>query len=285
MIFFKNIGYTILSIIKIILYSKKIHFHESGQNPSDEIIVLANGPSLEKTIKDLSGFISAKKKLCVNAFVLSEYYETFKPEYYVIADQGLWLKNPLPEMSDHRENVFSSIVKKTSWKILFFIPYEAKSNKNIIQKISENKNITIQYYNKVSIHGFSWFVNLCYSLKLGIPKAFNVLAPSLIHAINLGFKKIFIAGADHTWLQNIFVNNENNLYFKDPHFYDQNPKKIHIIRNIETGKPLKYHQQLFALYIIFNNYYIIEKYSRYKKAKIYNISEISFIDAFERLNP
>lgn len=69
-----------LSIVKILLQSKwRTRLPSSFSNP-DELLILANGPSLNRTVEDSTDFIKGKTLLAVNFCVSSPMFEHLRPE-------------------------------------------------------------------------------------------------------------------------------------------------------------------------------------------------------------
>ena len=57
---------TFLSVVKILLQSKwNTRLPSSFSNP-DELLILANGPSLNRTIEEAAAFVKGKTLLAVN---------------------------------------------------------------------------------------------------------------------------------------------------------------------------------------------------------------------------
>lgn len=282
--FLSNLILSFKSLFKIAIGSKCFpQKYFSVQNNHKEIVILANGPSLNDTLTFRRQLLDNKKLIAVNAFSISSLYEELKPDYYVIADPQFWINNPNEGINEIRDKMLDAISLKTSWPLSMFIPYEARNKATLIKLLSSNKNICPIYYNKTTIKGFRHFVNCCFKFGLGIPRPQNVLAPSIIFAINLGFKKIYIVGADHSWHETLAIDNDNRLCISQYHFYDKGKVELKPINDIFTGKPNHIYQQFESLAITFRNYHIIEKYAQYRNVKIYNASEKSYIDAFERI--
>ncbi|RZJ63326.1 MAG: hypothetical protein EOO47_28675 [Flavobacterium sp.] len=100
----------------------------------------------------------------------------------------------------------------------------------------------------------------------------------------MGFKETYLLGADHTWHENLVVNNDNVLCIKDVHYYDRNQEV-----NIKPFYKGLYTKETFSVAEIFENwmkvfkgYEAIAKYATYCSSSVINASDISFIDAFER---
>ena len=112
-----------LSIVKILLQSKwRTRLPSSFSNP-DELLILANGPSLNRTVEDSTDFIKGKTLLAVNFCVSSPMFECLRPELYLIADPLFWI---VPEK---RIQLFKTMAEKTTWDMNFFVPARALKNK------------------------------------------------------------------------------------------------------------------------------------------------------------
>lgn len=82
---------TFLSVVKILLQSKwSTHLPSSFSNP-EELLILANGPSLNRTVQEAADFVKGKTLLAVNFCVTSPMFEQLRPEIYLIADPLFWI--------------------------------------------------------------------------------------------------------------------------------------------------------------------------------------------------
>ena len=95
--------------------------------------------------------------------------------------------------------------------------------------------------------------------------------------MQLGFKKIYLHGAEHK-RDKQFVNGENNVCIKDVHVYDENP----IIYNLTEEWGLHMLDECYAGVNLYKNLYLLNDYSAICAAKIINVSTDSMIDCFER---
>lgn len=280
--FLNDLKDTIASIIRIVLYSKCFFPKKFPRVNNKAIVVLGNGPSLNQTILKHKSILKALDTFAVNFFINSDLFNVFKPKYYLIADPGFWTKTPSKRWQEIRPLFFKSMVNKVQWEMHLFVPYQA--NFELFKSLSEqNKNIVLVPYNKTTINGFKRFYTFCYKIKLGMPRPQNVLVPSIITAINLGYKNVYIVGADHTWHRDISVNEKNEVLTENIHFYNnKNIKTKRIVLNSRTGKPIRLYQQFEGIYYTFKSYHYISEYAKCVHSNVYNASEISFIDAFER---
>ena len=107
---------TFLSVVKILLQSKwRTHLPSSFSNP-EELLILANGPSLNRTVREAPDFVKGKTLLAVNFCVTSPMFEQLRPEIYLIADPLFWI---VPEK---RVQLFRTLAEKTAWPMNLFIP-------------------------------------------------------------------------------------------------------------------------------------------------------------------
>ena len=82
---------SLMSIAKVIILSRIKA--KLPQGKTSECIILANGPSLRKTLEEKIGFITKgdKEIFAVNYFINSPFYEKIKPQYYVLNAPEFWI--------------------------------------------------------------------------------------------------------------------------------------------------------------------------------------------------
>ena len=265
---------TILSFIRIVLSSKiKITFPVIYDK---NLHILGNGPSLaDVDFQNLKGDLMA-----VNNFAFSEKYQETKPLYYIINAPEFWMENVDDEYKSGRKNLTDALVKKTDWNVNFLVPVEAK-NSGFTNDLMANNNLSIFYYNITSIEGFSVVTSSFYNNKLGMPRPHNVLIPSIMNGIWMGYNSIFIHGADHSWLKDIYVSQDNKVFLTQKHFYDFHSAKPEVMKKLGKGQR-KMHEILEKFVLTFKGYHEINEFANRKKIKIFNCTKDSFIDAFER---
>jgi hypothetical protein len=196
-------------------------------------------------------------------------------------DPGYWVdNNPHFTVTD----TINGLREKTTWPIQLLVPSVAKKSKKLKELCAQNTHVKVCYFNYTVFKGFSGLAHFLFKKNLAAPQCQNVIVASLFLAINCGFKQIYLFGADHTWHQNLHVNEENKLCIKDVHFYDNEEKvKYTFFYNDETEtNTFKMHEILATWAKAFYGYEVIKKYAEYRNVSIYNASEISFIDSFER---
>lgn len=274
---------TILSILRIVrnkaFYSTLINIKSTKYN---EVIAIGNGPSFKDFINKNVNFFKEKDILCMNDFAISEYFETLKPNYYVIVDPAYFEKDMPTSFKQTLYNLENALNEKTSWNMYLYIP--KISDKNNFKYLNiRNNNITIIKYNTSRIEGFNWFKKMMFKYKIGAPYIQNVLVAGLHILLMLRYKKIFICGADHGWHINTKVDEQCTLLLKDTHFYDDQASYTPWIKNIKTNELWKLHEILFALSKTFESYHEIKYLSKIYASEIYNLTDDSFIDAFTKV--
>lgn len=269
-VFFSKTGQTLASIAKIILLSKFGKISKSGIG--EDIVILGNGPSLNTTKSESAEFLALHKKLAVNFACNAPVFFDLRPEYYVLADPHFFASDA--------ENVISlwSNLAKVDWQMTLFIPF--KKNSSRLSELASNKNIRIERYNLTPIEGFKGFCHKVFRSGLGMPRPRNVLIPSIMLAIAAGFKRIYIAGADHSWMKTISVNDNNEVVSIQPHFYKENEQEKKRVNTEYMHYPL--HQIVYSFYVAFKSYFEIKAYADSIGTEIWNITPGSFIDAFPR---
>ncbi len=277
--FFKRLFQSVFSLVKVVLMSKPIKPFK--ENQYSEVVVLGNGPSLNNLLKNRIDFLNGKKKMAVNFFANTSAYEQVKPELYVLNAPEFWLNDVSESYLKSREELFNNLAYKTHWKLDIFIAVAAGQSDYWKKILQENNQIGIHYYNPTPIDGFQWFRHSCYRKYCGLPRPHNVLIPALILAINAGFKNIYVAGADHNWMKDLFVADDNTVYLTQKHFYDAQTAGPEVMKKLGRDKR-KMHEILTKFIHAFKGYFDIDIYAKAGKSKIINITPNSFIDAFER---
>ncbi|MBI5540022.1 MAG: hypothetical protein HY951_08190 [Bacteroidia bacterium] len=277
--FFGNTTNIFATFLRIIFFAnwfpkiKNIH-------PANDCLILGNGPSLNGLIENQKSFIENKSLFCVNFFPTTPYYEELKPAFHIISAPDLWRNNVKESYIEHSKKLYSDIANKTQWGLTLFIPYEARKFKRWKEDIIKNKNITIKYYNITPVEGPRWFRHFFFRKQFGMPRTHNVLIPSLMLSINLGFKNIYLWGADHSWLSEISVDSNNLVLVNQKHFYDESTSKPEPMNKIKEIKKL--HEILLKFAYSFQSYFVIKEYAKQVNINIINATPNSFIDAFDR---
>lgn len=268
-----------ISLLKVLVRSSfALKLPPTG--PSSDCIVLGNGPSLALSFQKHPEFFRKHPLICVNSFSLTAEYTELKPQYYVLLDPNFWLAK-----SESVKQTIKAMKERTSWNIYLLVPPTAKNAVYLQQLIRENPYIKPCYFNYTVFNGFDSLGYRLYRQNLAMPQCQNVLVASLFLSVNLGFKNIYLFGADHTWHQELHVTDENVLCFKNIHFYEnaEQVRYVPFYKGEHTKETFRMDEIFVTLGKSFYGYIAVNKYADHRKATIYNASEISFIDAFKRI--
>ncbi len=277
--FFFLSGQSLASLLKVFLMSKP-----AGKLPSPvhkEAVVLGNGPSLENFLKEKKEFCENKDLWAVNHFVNTKEYTGLKPRYYLINVPEFWKEDIDEDYRQKRQKIFEDFARKTTWDIHLFLDGGARKARFWKKIIKNNSHIHVHFFNSTPIEGFEKFRFFCYARSCGMPRPHNVLIPVLITAVNMGYEKIYITGADHNWMQELFVGEDNTVYLTQKHFYDARTAVPAVMKKEGKGQR-KMHEILTKFVHAFKGYWEINAYARKKGTQIINITPASMIDAFKR---
>ncbi|MBE6310320.1 MAG: hypothetical protein E7080_04630 [Bacteroidales bacterium] len=268
--------HTALSIVKIVLQSRPCDTPPQA-NTNDELVILGNGPSLNNTMQNHKDFLLSRHLLAVNFAANTPIFTELRPKFYMLTDPHFFVRMEQGNVKQLWEN----FAKKVDWDMTLFIPTKVKRCGEWFSLAKSNKNISICTYNMTPIEGLQWFENLAYNHRWGMPRPRNVLIPSLMQAIAMQYKKVYLAGADHSWLKTLSVDDDNRVVSIQPHFYKEAKSEEERIKKDYMNIPL--HQVLESMYIAFRTYHVIRRYAEYRGVEILNITPDSFIDAFKKL--
>jgi hypothetical protein len=274
--FVSKVVNTALSVLKILFQSRfDIKLPSAiGQT----CIVVANGPSFKQSLENNPYFFRNHPLMCLNLFCISEEYIQLKPKYYILLDPVFF--------TGEREdvlNTFKCIEEKTIWEMDLIVPQLYINSSNIIKLKERNPRVRIVVFNYTVYNGFDsigfWF----YRKNLASPQCMNVAVAALFVALNIGYQELYVVGVDHLSHENLHMSSDNKLFIKSTHFY-RNEQDVKYIPFLKPNSTLtqKAHEFFDIWSKTFYGYILLQKYSQHLKCKIFNASESSFIDAFER---
>lgn len=271
--FTNEIGASLASLIKIAFMSKAASL-PTDDGKGKELVILGNGPSLRKTLDDKIDWLLSHDLMAVNFAALSPEFLRLRPKYYILADGHFF--NSFHSDSNVRK--LWENFGKVSWDMTLLVPTKFKHF--VKPLLMHTHGLRVRYFNLTPVEGFRWLKHSLFRAGLGLPRPRNVLIPAIMEGIRLGYKKIYLCGADHTWTKTLDVDNENFVISIQPHFYEDNEEEHKRVR--ETYKGLKLHDVLGSMTVAFKSYWEISDYAKSRGIEIINASPGSMIDAFER---
>lgn len=279
--FLKNLVESVKAALKIIVLSK---FDEKLPKTSfKECVIIGNGPSAKRIINEKGRYLRNCVTIGVNLLPLADEYKIIQPNYLVLIGRRFWeydLNSPL----DHiYQKYFFNLENLTSWPLSLILPKEAKQR---IQMLDfKNPNLSFYYFNKNGVEGFDRVIFPLFKKNLCSPRCWNVMVAALFVGLNLGFKRLVLLGADHSWFENIHVSPENEVQMKQVHFYDAKQQVDYKpFLHSELNKTMSMPELSYHFYKVFSMYFTLNRYASYRKAEIINATENSYIDAFKKID-
>lgn len=281
-VFIEELFESLFSLIKIILLSKPIKKKHISRH-SNELVIMGNSPNLQQSVESHPVFLENKDLVGVNFFMKTELFKKLKPANYIISSGNYWAKGMIDGNAEGREAAFKELAEYVDWPMTLFVPVLAKKHNEWKKVLKANKFITIEYYNLTPVQGLQCINNFMYAKHLGLPRPHNVLVPAIILGINAGYSKIYLLGAEHSWLKDIYVADNNKAYLTQKHFYNDKEAKPEVMYLGSKNDERNLAQMLMKFVYTFNSYFIIRKYAEKKGVKVINATKGSYIDAFERI--
>lgn len=267
--FLSSLTATAKSAVKLALSSRSVSIpHVRRDSP---LYILGNGPSLRDNIENDLGLLRDNDTLAVNFAANAPEFTLIRPKFYVLADPHFFQRPDDPNVA----RLLASL-NAVTWPMTLFIPVKARIASGTVC----NSLITLRRFNFIAAEGFTWFENLAFSHRRAMPRPRNVLIPSIMIGIWLGYTEIRLLGADHSWLKTISVDDNNRVVSIQPHFYKEDSREQQRIRTAYLSLPL--HQVLESFRIAFRSYHRIRRFADRQGIRIINSTPGSFIDAFDR---
>ena len=240
-----NMTQVLIFMLRLILNVRQFPYkgmHGLRKNILADCIILGNGPSLTDSLSDGAAFLRDKTVFCMGDFAVSQQYGVIKPEFYLFIDPAHYSANVSAEFKDLQKSTLGALIAKTDWPLKVLTPLQAKKE-GVLKKLErENKHIQIVYFKNIETLGFKGFRNFVYKLNIGSPILQNSLIAGIFFALNIGFKTIYVLGADHSWLEDTAVTDHNILCIKKGyHFFDQEEVTLVPNKKDPNGAVFKMH--------------------------------------------
>ncbi len=262
--------------------SPLVKLHKKGQ----KMILIGNGPSLKQTMQLYSQEILKSDRLVVNYFAMTDYYEALRPNYYLMVDPVFFRAE-----SSQKETVSTLIdvmIQKTEWSVMLCVPFWAKESYTIKRIKESNSNFSFAYIDTTArrVNQYSKFE--MWDNNWTCPPIQNSINTAIYLSLYWEYGETYFVGVDMSALEEIRVDQETNELFSiDTHFYDSSSickdKRLYDKQKRKIlSNEWSLHEYLYAYALTFENFYELSKYAEYKGLKVYNASEYSWINCFER---
>ena len=272
---------TVWSYIRVVRFSKKSKML-FPQTKNEEIILLGNGPSFKETLLEHMEYLKSHDTFAVNHFCKQEDYKEIEPTNYIILDSKIFLKDVEESFRVAKKELFNALIDNTTWDMNLFIPAVTDIKDEFEQLMKENSHIKVHYFNFTTLEGFPSLIYPLYDKGLGMPFAGNVMVSAIMLSMQMGYKKIKLVGADHSFHLVTTVNDDNHLCARESHFYKEKIVDAPLYSDVKKEKQLLVHEYFKHTYMQFQSYHQLQAYSQYKDVEVINASVLSYIDAFKR---
>lgn len=256
---------------------REVHRNYLISEPQNNLIrIIGNGPSLADVAPELKA-VPEIDYCMVNFSPLSDLFFRIKPKYYILTDDAFFIDVVSVKQ---RVDMLREKVSLINWNIYLLVPYihlkEAK------RRYGVNHNINFVPFNRGYLSdGFKFKGLEMYLFEHGMasPRLMNVVVAALYCLLTLGYKKIELYGVEHSWMKQLFVDDDNYVCMEDPHFYDTGKNKVVLYT---AGRPERIWEQLRNQADTFAAYGELQLYADKLGAIVINKTRGSYIDSFKR---
>jgi len=261
---------TIDFLIKIIYYkfsyeNRKI-FNQTKKYKNTfkdfNVFVFGGGSSLNKIdLRKIKRYQKEKnyKVFCVSSYIISDAAGIVMPDFYLLSDPAFF--GETSKVSKERLKEIEETIKKINDNnIICFVPLQFKNR---------NKINNVVYFNDFE---YRWSKNVTDITK---PRSYLSLTAykAIAVACYLGFEKIYICGIDCDYFKYIEVNEKNEIYYLNPHFFNQSDS---CLLKVTKDWANNLGELLYKLSFLFLDFY------KFPKDKIINLDKTGLIDAFTK---
>lgn len=227
------------------LVAKNAAFRNIHQN--ERCFILGTGPSLGLLTSDQINILASETLFGVNSFYKADIASVLKPKYYGLTDDLYW---------KDWKRVFGEVIDKFSENPPIFITDPRA--RELIEGLHLVERAIYVYAKKYPTNTMSD------ELTRNTYATMNVVSTSILVAIYMGFKEIYLLGCDY----NAFCSAGRG------HCYDDEEELDGISYNLAFF--LKYY------WITTEFHYLIARLAKEKGIKIVNLAPASLLDAYPR---
>lgn len=272
--------------IKTINVKKDLNFPLMKGN---DLCIVMNGPSFKSEYEENSEYLKKTNIMCSNHFAKTDLYQELQPNFYILADSAFWkqieggaenLQERIAWVNKVCKETVDAIIEKTKWKLNLFLPESSKQNSAFLERLKTNSNISLIFYNSYEYSGPEKFKFSFWEKQKCCPVVCNVLIGAIYLGLVMKFDNVYLYGADHNFFSNLKVDEDNNVYECNEHFYKDKNKQVKASNPEGTKENIG---SLLSIYAkMWNTYYELEAFAEINQVNVINCTQTSMIDAFRR---
>lgn len=245
------------------------------------LLVCGNGPSLGRQIELFLDVFQKHDVLCVNSFCTTEYFHQVKPRYYAFMCPDV-AHDPGDETDFVRDRIEAQWagLDSVDWEMELIVPHYFVRFPYFEKRIKKlNACIRVRYINLLTFEGFMSIRNWSLKKQLSSIGGQNTVTAAVFYGICKGYGEIYLLGTELDWFKSITVDEENNLYHDDTHFYGTTGR----LPLSEFGGRITLSEYLGSNVRTFQEFERLREYAENGGGTtIYNATPNSMVDAFER---
>jgi hypothetical protein len=284
-----NAGHGLVSLLRVVA-AVRLSRPRFPAPRTQRLLILGSGPSLNRSlgtadverIRDLD-------LMCVNDFYKEESFAILRPPMLTIADPAYWDERCFDEYG----GPLVAALRRVDWRLNLLLPERARGTR-LYQSLREH-HIDFTGFSTATVRGPDWLESALFEARLGMPRPQNVLVAAIALGIWAGYREIAVIGADHSWHQEIDVDDTNVVMASARHSYSSQVRPKPFLKPAGVWKyrddqPLArsdvftMKEILLAWAAMHDSYERLARLASRRAIRIYNCSAISFIDAFDRVD-
>lgn len=246
---------------------------------SGEMMILANGPSLNEVLTTLRQYptkYADRDFFFVNYLAQDDIFTLLKPRHYCLSDPQFFMEG-YPK-SEKRKILLQTLYERTSWDMNLYVQYLFR---NKVKWLETNPHIKIIPFHTNHLEGFKRWQLWLMSRGLGNGEYGTVVQNAIYIATHLGYCKLHLYGVDHNYFDDLCLDENNVLCSRVSHFYDKGEKQA--LKPIRIAKDTLSVGEFLSIYATqFNGYYQLKEYADKCGCEIINHTRNSLIDAFKK---
>jgi len=255
------------------------HKRPLAKAPTEEMMILANGPSLNEVLATLRrehDKYAGYDFFFVNYLAEDDIFDLIKPRHYCLSDPQFFMSG-YPK-SDQGRRLLHYIHQRTSWDMNLYVQYIFKDT---VKWLETNPHIKVVPFHSNHMEGFKWLRLWLMGRGLGNGEYGTVVQNAIYISTHLGYHKLHLYGVDHNFFDDLCLDEHGVLCSRVTHFYDNGKKQE--LRPVRIAKDTLSVGEFLTVYAtLFDGYYKLKEYADKRGCSIVNHTRGSLIDAFEK---
>ncbi len=222
-------------------------------------LVLANGPSVGQLDPEKISRLQRENGLevfAVNSFVSSPMAAMVKPDYYLLSDPAFFQPEKFPHLT---ERLTRDMQLLNDADVPCFVPLERYNTVSFRQKYGYYDRGNL-FLSKITITGPRSYISMT---------SYKALAAACF----MGYSQIFISGFDNDYFLNVVVDDNNDMYYVDRHFYDTPGAEPARVRDTHANSMGE---------LLYSHHFLFKDLEKFREYPIVNLNKGGLVDCFPK---